>query len=77
MLPLLDSPGSPGKLASAAYMHYRYSLDSLSEIIERVSPPSAFSYDLLRGMNTHTEATGRQGVSGRAPFNLNQRSAGG
>ena len=64
MLPLLDSSGSPGKLASAAYMHYRYSLDSLTEIIERVSSPSPFTYDLLRGTNAHTEAAGRQGVSG-------------
>ncbi|KAI9462291.1 hypothetical protein BJY52DRAFT_1185048 [Lactarius psammicola] len=37
IIPLLDSeaPGSPGKRASAVYMHYRYSLDSLSEIIDR------------------------------------------
>lgn len=37
LIPLLDSeaPGSPGKRASAVYVHYRYSLDSLSEIIDR------------------------------------------
>ncbi|KAH9065884.1 hypothetical protein EDB87DRAFT_1679576 [Lactarius vividus] len=37
IIPLLDSeaPGSPGKRASAVYMHYRYSLDSLSELIDR------------------------------------------
>ena len=60
IIPLLDSPGSPGNLASAVYMHYRNSLDSLNEIIDRVSPPS----NLLRGTNAHTEAAGRQGVSG-------------
>ena len=40
IIPLLDSAGSPGMHASAVYVHYRYSLDSLSEIIDRVSPPS-------------------------------------
>jgi hypothetical protein len=42
IIPLLESeaPGSPGKRASPVYMHYRYSLNSLSEIIDRVSPPS-------------------------------------
>jgi hypothetical protein len=35
IIPLLDPPGSPGSRASAIYMHYRYSLDSLSEIIDR------------------------------------------
>jgi hypothetical protein len=42
IIPLLESeaPGSPGNRASPVYMHYRYSLNSLSEIIDRVSPPS-------------------------------------
>lgn len=35
-IPLLD-PNSSGKRASAVYMHYRYSLDSLADIIDRVS----------------------------------------
>ncbi|KAH9178859.1 hypothetical protein EDB89DRAFT_986956 [Lactarius sanguifluus] len=37
IIPLLDSeaPGEPGKRASAVYMHYRYSLNSLSELIDR------------------------------------------
>ncbi|KAI9444940.1 hypothetical protein H4582DRAFT_865702 [Lactarius indigo] len=37
IIPLLDSEahGSPGKRASAVYMHYRYSLDSLGELIDR------------------------------------------
>jgi len=42
IVPLLDSEarGSQGKRASAIYMHYRYSIESLSEIIDRVSSPS-------------------------------------
>jgi hypothetical protein len=38
-LPLLDpvATSSSGKRASAAYIHYRYSLDSLGGIIDRVS----------------------------------------
>ncbi len=39
ILPLLDPEAShsSGKRTSAAYMHYRYSLDSLGDIIDRVS----------------------------------------
>ena len=38
-MPLLDpvASSSSGKRASAVYMHYRYSLNSLSDIIDRVS----------------------------------------
>lgn len=38
-MPLLDpvAGSSSGKRASAVYMHYRYSLDSLGDIIDRVS----------------------------------------
>jgi hypothetical protein len=38
-MPLLDPVAgtSSGKRASAVYMHYRYSLDSLGDIIDRVS----------------------------------------
>jgi hypothetical protein len=38
-MPLLDpvAGSSSGKRASAVYMHYRYSLNSLSDIIDRVS----------------------------------------
>lgn|SRR6266446_5157262 len=38
-MPLLDPVvgNSPGKRASAVYMHYRYSLNSLGDIIDRVS----------------------------------------
>jgi hypothetical protein len=39
VLPLLDpvAGNSSGKRASAVYMHYRYSLQSLGDIIDRVS----------------------------------------
>lgn len=39
ILPLLDSVAgnSSGKHASAVYVHYRYSLNSLGDIIDRVS----------------------------------------
>jgi hypothetical protein len=38
-MPLLDpvAGSSSGKHASAVYMHYKYSLNSLSDIIDRVS----------------------------------------
>ena len=55
IVPLLESEasGSPAKRASAVYVHYRYSLDSLSEIIDRVSPPSPLTSDLFRGICSH------------------------
>jgi hypothetical protein len=39
VMPLLDpvASNSPGKRTSAVYMHYRYSLNSLGDIIDRVS----------------------------------------
>lgn len=48
VLPLLgpEACNSSGKRTSAVYMHYRYSLDSLSDIIERVS-----TIHPVRGMN--------------------------
>ena len=52
-MPLLESeaPGSPGKRASAVYVHYRHSLNSLSEIIDRVSPPSRLRLIYFGGTN--------------------------
>jgi hypothetical protein len=44
-MPLLDPPvvgSSSGKRASAVYMHYRYSLNSLGDIIDRVSYNNKF-----------------------------------
>ena len=44
-MPLLDpvvAGSSSGKRASAVYMHYRYSLNSLGDIIDRVSTTSSF-----------------------------------
>ena len=49
-IPLLDpvAGSSSGMRASAVYMHYRYSLNSLSDIIDRVSTTSSFRLGGLR-----------------------------
>jgi hypothetical protein len=49
-MPLLLGPvvgSSSGKRASAVYMHYRHSLNSLSDIIDRVSYTSSFRLVVL------------------------------
>jgi hypothetical protein len=54
-MPLLDpvAGSSSGKRASAVYMHYRYSLNSLSEIIDRVSFTFRGTVRLLACILTH------------------------
>lgn len=63
-MPLLDPVGagsSSGKRTSAVYMHYKYSLNSLSDIIDRVSTQkNKFIHSVFRddfcGINSHTHS---------------------
>jgi hypothetical protein len=61
-MPLLDpvAGSSSGKRASAVYMHYRYSLNSLGDIIDRVS----FTYEFVPFWGTTYSHAGHYRTTG-------------